>query len=257
VVARLLVALIVVLPYAFPSVAPAASKPSPKELWEKFPLEPTPSPTRLVAAPRDRVRVVRADDGIGPIALISLILLAAGAGAATVAVTRRRQAGPAPTAAPLAAPKPAPPPRVRVGPPLLAPTPRAAAPRRPPVPAPRAKRAARPPRGWAMRSITASNPTLAEAADGWETCRIKLWEGYVTKRFYAAAPGRREWIAHSSCFNVERGLRLEESPAAERALAEVLDGLAAAGWEVVGRGAAKFDVTLRRNAGAAPQEPVV
>jgi hypothetical protein len=250
VVARLLVALIVVLPYAFPAAVPAASKPGPKELWEKFPLEPTPSPTRPVAAPRDRVRVVRTDGGIGPIAMISLMLLAAGAGATTVAlaVTRRRQSGPAPTAAPVAAPKPARPPRVRVGPTLLAPTPRAAAPPRPPVPAPRAKRAIRP-------APSRRTPT-PEAVEGIETCRINLWQGYVTNRFYAAAQDRRDWIAHSSQFSVQKGLALEESPAAEQALGELLDGLIAAGWELVDRGPAKFDVTLRRNAGAAPQQPV-
>jgi hypothetical protein len=261
----------------------AAQEPDPGELWEEFPLEPSPTPTQPVATPTERVRVVRTESATDWFGIVSLMVLGAGLGAMSASLARGRRRSrahapahePGPSAvAPQTAPKPGAPPAARAPEPqrqrtghiptrtAATPPPPGAAPRaprpaapgpprrlKPAAPEPRTKLPPPAPQRPAQR--TAPLFERARAKSEWESCRIQLWHGYVKKQFYAESPDRDAWIAWSPYFRVEKGSAIEESEQAEAALAELIDTLVADGWEVTGRREGTLEVALRRRTVAA------
>ena len=220
------------------AVAGAQSKGDPDELWEAFPLEPTPAPSSRAEADSTSEppaatpspsgpRAVERDDGAGTLTLAGLIALGLGAVGVAAAVMRlrwRSRSGPADPPEP-ARTSPRAPARPRTAPLLLA---RQPAPRTPGPP-----------------------------QNGSQACRIQLWHGHIKKRFYALPSGGGPWLAESPFFKLELGEAVEESDAAREALHELVRALRAQGWEITGQGDGPWDVELRRrtDALAAPTAP--
>jgi len=76
-----------------PAGAAAQSNGDPLELWEAFPMEPTPQPTRVVdtaARTPEPERVVEEESGITTFRLIALMVFAAGAGGLAVSLIALR-----------------------------------------------------------------------------------------------------------------------------------------------------------------------
>jgi len=76
-----------------PAGAAAQSNGDPLELWEAFPMEPTPQPTRVVdtaARTPELERVVEEESGITTFRLIALMVFAAGAGGLAVSLIALR-----------------------------------------------------------------------------------------------------------------------------------------------------------------------
>jgi len=217
----LLICLLALLPAAAPSAVHAQSKPDPAELWEEFPLDPRPTPGKT-AAPRERTRVVADDEGLSTFATVSFLVLAAGLGAMAVSLARGRA-------------------RSR---PARSPAARAARP-------PARRRPDRPVR-------TGERAPGARAPGRWQSCRVRLWQGYIGNQFYAESPAGGEWLAQSPIFHVDKGRAIEDSEQAAEAFDAFLDELIADGWEIAG-GTASWDVSLRRpvrTGRPAPRQPV-
>jgi hypothetical protein len=90
-------------------------------------------------------------------------------------------------------------------------------------------------------------PARAEAlvVGACECCRIAVWRGYLMSSFVARHARSGGAHAVSPEFRA-RGSEVERTPAAERALAYLLDELDRAGWSVVGEGPEWFDRDLER-----------
>src|SRR5215217_7156326 len=96
----LLMALLLCLGFtvvAAPAVLAQNREGPPKELWDEFPLEPSPTPSAVPSAqapqatPTPEVRVVEdSGGGLSPVALTGLLLVAGIIGAAAAAAAARR-----------------------------------------------------------------------------------------------------------------------------------------------------------------------
>ena len=86
-------------------------------------------------------------------------------------------------------------------------------------------------------------------------CRIRLWQGYIKKQFYAEPSGGGSWLAESPFFRLDRGQTVAECEAARDALVALVAALQSQGWEVAGRGAAPWDIEMRRPTGAWARPP--
>jgi hypothetical protein len=252
---------------AAPGSAGAQRKGDPAELWEEFPLEPTPTPTAAnAAAAPERARPPARDDGPITVSTVSLMILAAGLGAMAVTLARGSARGRAAGAAepPHFEPPAVEPPPVR--PPASAPpasgppavttsTPKPPATKPPAAKPPAAKPPAAKPPATPARARPTEPAPAPPAQPGWQSCRIRLWHGYIKKQFYAESPETGELVARSAFFRVEKGSTIEDSSNAADAFDALVDELVAAGWEITGRRPGSWDVALRRRAGA-PRQPV-
>jgi hypothetical protein len=248
------------VPVAAPAADPA-STPSPKELWDSYPLAPggadpaptpTPTPTPTVtptaSAAAERPPAAESTDHTETTAIAGgvLIAFAIGIGAGELWRRRRRAATALvapelrPTAATVASrTEPAAPARKRPEPPPPArtrPEPKAAPPDREPEPAEWLAPKAPTPRP-ARRFV----PTWPEDAPRHWTCEIEWKAGYRTSSFRAvagppAAPRRRalgDSPAGRWTLMADPDPPTRELMESVRALS---DALAAAGWEEAGRG---------------------
>jgi hypothetical protein len=114
--------------------------------------------------------------------------------------------------------------------------------------------AARPPAAPAPARPSERAPAPA-TQPGVQSCRIRLWHGYIKKQFYAESPETGELVAKSAFFRVEKGSTIQDSSNAAEAFDALVDELAGDGWEITGREPGSWDVALRRRAGA-PRQPV-
>jgi hypothetical protein len=217
----LLICLLALLPAAAPPGAHAQSKPDPTKLREELPLDPSPTPGKT-AAPRERTRVVADDEGPSTLSTVSLMVLAAGLGAMAASLARgMARSRSARSSAPRAA--------------------------RPPAP----RRSHQPVR-------TGERAPGARAPGEWQSCRVRLWQGYIGNQFYAESPGGGAWLVQSPIFNADKGRAIEDSEQAAEAFDAFLDELIADGWEITG-GTGSWDVSLRRRIRAprpAQRQPV-
>ena len=236
-----------------------------EELWDRYPLDPTPTPTaqqeaREPSGERDegQVEVVQQDeDGLGTAGLVALIALAATGGAAALrfaqlAARKRRvvAAGDAPAMVEMAAPEPDPAPAVAEPPPSKpAPPPRARAarpparPRRPAPPPPR-RRPEPEPEPEPERVPPPPTRRFAPSGEQWEMCRIRLWRGYVSRCYVAQVEGAESPITRSSSF------RAVATPEATAALQDMVAELIGKGWEQVHDADGAWHGWMRRPAGA-------
>jgi hypothetical protein len=273
----LMIGLLALLLAAAPGSAGAQRKGDPAELRKEFPLEPTPTPTAAnAAAAPERARPPARDDGPITVSTVSVMILAAGLGAMAVTLARGSARGRAGAAAepphfepPVVEPPPVRPPASAPpasGPPAVTPsTPKPPATKPPAAKPPAAKPpaakppAAKPPAAKPPAAPAPAGPTepapAPPAQPGWQSCRIRLWHGYIKKQFYAESPETGELVARSAFFRVEKGSTIEDSSNAADAFDALVDELVAAGWEITGRRPGSWDVALRRRAGA-PRQPV-
>jgi len=291
-----------------------------EELWERYPLQPAPTPTPADAREQERAAPPAAQDapaddgGMGTITLVTLIAFAATGGAVALRfaqVAARRRGAAAPASATGATPDASPPPaRASAAPPGVAaptaparrgaakrssgpagggrplassngdreaaPPAREPAPRRKPrrtaeegTPRPARARAVPPPpatppdaeRPRTRPAAEQSAPQAGEPGAGtspvppsrrftpsgsrseWETCRVQMWRGYVSRCYVAQAEGQEAPIARSPSFRQEKG------PEATAALDSLVAVLRERGWEPVTGAEGGWKGELRRRAG--------
>ena len=268
--------------------AQPASTPSPKELWDSYPLapgggraqpDPAPTPTASAAAspkPAARAPAAEPDDGPPTTVIVgaAMIAFAIGIGAGELWRRRRRRTPPIVASAPPAPPEPEPatdmtqpaqpvaepaPPAPEPAPPAPEPAPPAPEPTPPaPEPAPPA-----PPSAWLEPKPAAARPARRfarstawprDAGQRW-TCEIDWKAGYRTSSFraMAAPPGepRRRALGESPAGRWT--LMADPEPPTPELVAsvrELSDALQAAGWHQVGRGGRWYAVRfIWRNQG--------
>jgi hypothetical protein len=249
-----------------------------EELWERYPLDPTatPSAQREARAPsgeRDepQVEVVqRDDDGFGTAGLVALIAVAATGGAAALrfaqlAARKRRVTAEEDAPPAIAPPAPAPtsllaePPASAAAPPPAPPAP-PARPAPPAAPAKRQRRPAPPPRAMPPpvrqrppaprppepEPAPAPEPTrrFAPTGERWELCRIRLWRGYVSRCYVAEVEGAEAPIARSPSF------KAVSTPEATAALQAMVGELRDKGWEQIQDADGAWHGWMRRPAAA-------
>jgi hypothetical protein len=98
----------------------------------------------------------------------------------------------------------------------------------------------------ASRARAAPPAAKRPASPDWQTCRVRLWHGYIKKQFYAEAPGTGAWVAQSPFFRIEKGQTLDGSQQAADAFDALLDELISDGWEIVDRRPDSWQTSLRR-----------
>jgi len=266
---------------AAPAAAPAQNvKRPPAELWDEFPLEPSPSASP--AAPQATGRSPRAvpvedSDRVSRAALIALLLGAAATGAvAKIAVSRgraRRRRAAAGSALTHAVRQPER--RAEPAPPLPAPQSdapvartanaglsfaRAQAPTSQPEPAeidahrstaatgtqPAAAPAAETGRPVPKREPPAAAPEPGAIPTAWDTCEIKLHSRSSMAHFYAVPSEGGPVLARSPDFNVGHAAG-DDGPSPREALRALVEELTAAGWRQTGAGSAPWDLRFRRS----------
>jgi hypothetical protein len=90
---------------------------------------------------------------------------------------------------------------------------------------------------------------------GWQSCRVRLWKGYVKKQFYAETASG-EWVGKSPYFRLEQGEEIEDSHNAAAAFDALVERLLEDGWEITGRPVeGSFDLSLKRRTDAAERTP--
>jgi hypothetical protein len=197
---------------------------SPQELWNEFPLEPSPTPARgasPVATPQATRPAVEPapKSGDEPVTLLVALLAAAGvlgAVAAHDAARRLRRAGADGAAA----------------------APAAAGSRR---------------SSWAPRPEAPARKPVSVWAPASETCRIKLHNSPVNAQFFAVPFDGGPVLARSPCFKIGRA-EGEPGLSAPDALRALVDELVGAGWRQTGSGRAPWDLRFER--GSAAQQRV-
>lgn len=89
------------------------------------------------------------------------------------------------------------------------------------------------------------------APERWETCRVRLWRGYVSWQLVAESSTTASTVALSPTFRARRAKDAPfpapaETEAARRAVEELQAMLASHGWERVGDGDAWYEGRFRR-----------
>jgi hypothetical protein len=265
----------VLLACALVPAAPAAAQ---EDLWEQFPLDPSPTPETRTAtptpagetrpAPTREGRSVAAtpddgdDGGSGTAWIVAAVLGAAGIGLtiAGLSIARREPQAPEP---PRPAPAPrgpassaaAPPRRARAASAPRAPAPEAEA---PPAPAPprRERPAPAAAKSRPRPASAASSPALAPSAD-WEECQVALAAGEGDEHhFHAARADAGDPVARSPSFRARGASAVMESADAREALQVLVTTLLEGGWQLVGRDGDPWALRFRRRVRSAVAPPV-